>query len=207
MNIITISREFGSGGRELGKRLADELGYDYYDSEIIQTLSQKSGMDAGYIEKTLINHGWQNVPITFRTTLSGNIYYQSERINLLIAQKQVIEEIAAMGKNCIIVGRNADVILAKYHPFNIFVCAEMTDKLRRCRERAAQGEQFTDKEMIAKIKHVDKVRAQTRELIGGAPWGQRTGYHLIVNTGDWEIKELTPAVANFAKTYFAKKER
>ena len=204
MNIITISREFGSGGRELGKRLADELGYDYYDSEIIRALSQKSGMDAGYIEKALSNHGWQNVPITFRMTLSGNIYYQSDRINLLIAQKQVIEEIAAMGKNCIIVGRNADVILAKYHPFNIFVCAQMQDKLRRCRERAPQGEELSDKEMIAKIKHVDKVRAQTRELIGGTPWGQRTGYHLTVNTGDWSIKELTPAVAGFAQAYFAR---
>ena len=205
MNIITISREFGSGGRELGKRLADLMGYDYYDSEIIQALSQKSGMDATYIENALSNHGWQQVPITFRATLSGNIYYQSDRINLLIAQKQVIEEIAAAGKNCIIVGRNADVILAKYHPFNVFVCAEMDAKLRRCRERAPEGEHLSDKELTAKIRHVDKVRAQTRELIGGTSWGLRTGYHLTVNTSDWTIKELTPAVAHFAQIYFDKK--
>ena len=66
MKIITISRQFGSGGRELGKRLADILGFDYYDREIITAISQSKGMDAGYIERTLNNHAWQNIPVTFR---------------------------------------------------------------------------------------------------------------------------------------------
>lgn len=204
MKIITISREFGSGGRELGKRLADYLGFDYYDSEIIQALSRKSGMDEDYIENALSNHGWQNVPVTFRATLSGNVYYQSDRIGLLIQQKQVIEEIAAAGKDCIIVGRNADVILAGYHPFNIFVCAEMDAKLRRCMERAPQGEQLSERELIQKIRHVDRVRAQTRELVGGPAWGQRSAYHLTINTSAWTIKALTQPVAGFAQAYFGR---
>ena len=123
MKIITISREFGSGGRELGKRLADHLGFDYYDSEIISKLSQKSGMDKAYIENALNNHGWQDVPITFRSTLGSTGYIQASKVNLLVQQKTVIEEIAALGKDCVIVGRNADVILRQYDPFNIFVCA------------------------------------------------------------------------------------
>ncbi len=53
MKIITISREFGSGGRELGKRLADVLGFDYYDSEILSAVAKNSGFDANYIENTL----------------------------------------------------------------------------------------------------------------------------------------------------------
>ena len=57
MRIITISREFGSGGRELGKRLADLHACDYYDSEIVHAVTQKSGMDAGYVADTLSNHG------------------------------------------------------------------------------------------------------------------------------------------------------
>lgn len=56
MNIITISREFGSGGRELGKRLADQLSCGYHDSEIISAVARTSGMDAAYIESTLNNH-------------------------------------------------------------------------------------------------------------------------------------------------------
>lgn len=71
MRIITISREFGSGGRELGKRLADLLACDYYDSEIVHAVAQKSGMDAGYVADTLSNHGWQDMALTFRGTLSS----------------------------------------------------------------------------------------------------------------------------------------
>ena len=123
MNIITISREFGSGGREIGKRLADLLGYDYYDNEIISAVAQKSGIDANYIENTLSNHGWKNQAITFRGTLSSTAYVQSSKVALLLEQKKVIEGIAELGKDCIIIGRNADIILRNYHPFNVFVCA------------------------------------------------------------------------------------
>ena len=114
MRIITISREFGSGGRELGKRLADLMKIDYYDSEIITVVAQNSGMDTEYVEKKLANHGWQSFPITYRGTLGSASYVQSSSISLLLQQKKVIEEIAAMGKDCIIVGRNADVILASH---------------------------------------------------------------------------------------------
>ena len=59
MNIITISREFGSGGRELGKRLADLLGYDYYDREIITEIAKRHDVDEKYVEYALNNHIWQ----------------------------------------------------------------------------------------------------------------------------------------------------
>lgn len=88
MNIITISREFGSGGRELGKRLADYLEYDYYDSEIIAMVSQKNGLDENYVEKTLSDHGWKNQPITFRGTLSSSAYLQASQVGLLLQQKR-----------------------------------------------------------------------------------------------------------------------
>ena len=206
MKIITISREFGSGGRELGKRLADFTGYDYYDSEIISAVAKNSGMDARYVEDALANHGWQNHTITFRGTLSSAAYIQSSKINLLLEQKKVIEQIAALGKDCIIVGRNADVILREYQPFNIFVCADMNAKVKRCKLRAPKNEILTEKELIRKMKQIDKNRAQTRELIGGPAWGQRDAYHLTVNTTNWEIKELVPAVAEFAARWFGRNE-
>ena len=204
MKIITISREFASGGRELGKRLADHLGFDYYDSEIISKLSQKSGMDKAYIENTLSNHGWQNVPITFRSTLGSTGYLQASKVNLLVQQKAVIEEIAALGKDCVIVGRNADVILQQYAPFSIFVCADSEAKVRRCMERAPEGENLTEKELLRKMKQIDKVRAQTREVIGGPAWGRRDACHLTVNTSGWNLRELAPAVAQFAQIYFGR---
>lgn len=205
MRIITISREFGSGGRELGKRLADILGFDYYDSEIITTIAKNSGLDEGYVENTLNNSGWQQFPITFRSTFGSSVYMQPNKVNLLVEQKNVIENIAAMGKDFIIVGRNADEILKEYDPFSIFVCAEMEAKIRRCEERAPEGEELSQKELIRKIKQIDKSRAQTREILTGIKWGQRDAYHLTVNTTGWEIKELAPAVADFAVRWFGRK--
>lgn len=206
MNIITISREFGSGGRELGKRLADFLGYDYYDSEIISAVAEKSGLDADYVEYALSNHGWQNHEISFRSTLSSSAYLQSFKVNILLQQKKVIEEIAALGKDCVIVGRNADMILREYHPFNVFVCAEMGAKVKRCMERASDGEKLNEKELVRKIKQIDKNRAYTREIIGGPKWGQRDSYHLTVNTTDFEIKKTVPAVAEFANVWFGREK-
>lgn len=204
MKIITISREFGSGGRELGKRLADILEYDYYDGEIISAIAQNSGLDANYVENSLNNHGWQKYPITYRCTLGSSAYLQSSKVNLLLQQKQVIEEIASLNKNCVIVGRNADVILQQYHPFNIFVCAELDAKVKRCMDRAPEGENLTEKELKRKIKQIDKMRSQTREILSGSRWGQRESYHLTVNTTDWNIKDLAPAVADFASRWFGR---
>ena len=202
MKIITISREFGSGGRELGKRLADRLGFDYYDSEIISAVAKNSGLDPHYVTNRLEDHGWQNFPVTFRGTLGSSAYMQAGRVHLLIEQKKVIEEIAALGKDCVIVGRNADVLLQTYNPFRIFVCAETEAKLRRCRERASGREAFSDKELLRRMKEIDRTRAKTREFLSGSEWGDRNAYHLTVNTSDWTIKALVPAVADFASAWF-----
>ena len=71
MKIITISREFGSGGRELGKRLADFLGYDYYDKEIISAIASNKGMDEEYVARSIEQQGWPNMPMTCHQSLVG----------------------------------------------------------------------------------------------------------------------------------------
>ena len=204
MKIITVSREFGSGGRELGKRLADHLGFDYYDSEIIDYVAKNSGLSADYTEKLLENHGWKNIPITFRGTIGSSAYLQASKIRLLLEQKKVIENIAAMGQDFVIVGRNADVLLREYQTFNIFVCADTETKLRRCKERADEKEMLTEKELLRKMKEIDKNRAQTREILSGSAWGARENYHLTLNTHGWEIKKMIPCVADFANVWFEK---
>lgn len=202
MNIITISREFGSGGRELGKRLADLLGYDYYDREIVTAIAGQKNLDENYVEKTLENPVWQSVPLTYRRSFAGLGRMQEMQTELLLAQTRVIEGIAKTGRNCVIVGRNADVLLAEEKPFRIFVCADMERKVRRCMERAAAGENLSRREIEQNIRRVDKGRARTRELLGGKRWGSPTACHLTINTTEWEIKELAPAAAEFAACWF-----
>lgn len=205
MKIITISREFGSGGRELGKRIADLMGFDYYDSEIVSAVAESSGLDVDFVERELGNHGWQAYPVTFCGTIRSVGYAQSGSVELLLRQKAVIERIAALGKDFVIIGRNADVILEDYHPFNIFVCADTQAKVERCMERRAPGEQLTEKELIRKMRQIDKMRSQTRAILSGSEWGRRDAYHLTVNTTEWNIKELAPAVADFAARWFGRK--
>lgn len=86
-------------------------------------------------------------------------------------RKEAISGIAQMGKNCVIVGRNADVILREYEPINIFVCASAEAKPKRCRERAAKGENPSEKELLRRMKRTDSVRRQTGELMTGSQWG------------------------------------
>ena len=86
-------------------------------------------------------------------------------------RKEAISGIAQMGKNCVIVGRNADVILREYEPLNIFVCASAEAKPKRCTERASAGENLSEKELLRRMKRTDSVRRQTGELMTGSQWG------------------------------------
>ena len=201
MRIITISREFGSGGRELGRRLAEVLSYDYYDKEIISAIASNKEMDEDYVARSIEQDRWQNIPLTFHQSIVG-MPMDTTHTDLLLEQKRVIEEIAKTGKDCVIVGRNADVLLREYEPFNIFVCADMEAKIRRCMKRASENECLNTKEMERKINKMDKSRSQTRDLITGNSWGDRSAYHLIVNTSNWKINELTLAVAEFTKSWY-----
>lgn len=202
--IITISREFGSGGRELGKRLADLLGCEYYDREIIAAIAGETGLDENYVERTLDNHAWQNIPLHFRHSFANVSMVQPVQTGLLIEQKRVIEGIAKAGKDCVIVGRNADILLADEKPFSIFVFAGMEAKIRRCMERADHGENLSRKEIEQNIRRIDKNRARTREMLSGSKWGDPSACHLMINTTDWNIRELAPAVAQFVSGWFGR---
>ena len=187
MNIITISREFGSGGRELGKRLADHLGYDYYDKEIISQIAENKKLDQAFVEKVLENSAKPVFSLTFRNTFAMSASY-AVKTSLMLEERKVIEDIAKLGKNCIIVGRNADVILQNYQPFNVFVYADMQSKLIRCKERAPQQERLTEKELKQKILKVDKARKETRMIVTNRDWGKKESYDLMINTTDRSIK-------------------
>ena len=130
MNIVTISREFGSGGRELGKKVAEILAYDYYDREIITEIAKRHNVDENYVDYALSTHAWQTYSLSFHHSFMSPVYLSSPDSKLLSEQRKIIEEIAEAGKNCIIVGRNADVLLHDKNPLNIFVCADMDAKIK-----------------------------------------------------------------------------
>lgn len=202
MKIITISREFGSGGRELGKRLADQLGFDYYDREIITAIAQKYELDENYVEEALDKDLLKDIPITYGQTLSYVIPCTPYSTTLLLAEQQKVIQMLASRRDCIIVGRSADVILENYDPFRIFIHADMESKIRRCRQRATGDEHLTDRDLAKDIRKVDKARASHHEMFSEIPWGDKRGYDLCINTTGTDPKALVPAIAEYARCWF-----
>ena len=133
--IITISREFGSGGREIGKRLADELGFSYYDREIITEVAKETEMAEKYIQN-ISEKGVSPYPFQFAKSFAVYSNLQKQQTEILVAEQKIIKQIAQNG-DCVIVGRCANSILKEYNPMNIFVCAIMESKIARCIESAS----------------------------------------------------------------------
>lgn len=204
MNIITISREFGSGGRELAKKLAEHLGYDYYDREILSEIAKRHNVDENYVEYALNNHAWQTYTLSFHQSFITPMVIDSPNAKLLQEQRKIIEEIAEAGKNCVIVGRNADVLLRKENPMDIFVCADINAKIERCKKRS-EDQTLTDKQIKKMIKRIDKNRERTRYIIADGQWGDRKSYDLIVNTTNWDISELAKSLVPMVQAYFNNK--
>ena len=200
MGIITISREFGSGGRELGKRLADALGYAYYDREIVTAIAEKNKLDEGYVSYALEGGMFRNFPVHFGRTFSYSPALMAGESRLFADQNRLLRELATDG-NCVIVGRAADVILREFRPFNLFVYADMPSKLQRCRERAPEDEHLSGREMEKKIRKIDFDRKRYHGMISDIPWGDRRGYHLCINTTDREIKSLIDPVAAYIRLW------
>lgn len=202
MRIITISREFGSGGREIGKRLADIMGFDYYDREIISEVARIGNFDERYVESM----GESGYSSGYHLTYGRTLYYPHAQwdnsTRIIVAEQKALEGIAQKGRDCIIVGRCADVVLSKYEPFNLFIYADMNSKLERCKARMEYGDKTTDKMLTKKIKSIDKARSRHREVISGIKWGRKEAYHLCVNTTDIRPKDITPIIADYAESYF-----
>lgn len=205
MSVITISREFGSGGRELGKRMADLLNFAYYDKEIVAAIAQESKLDGDYVEELLEKGMPRSYPITIRRTFSYPSFVNQNATSILVARQKILRALADKG-DCIVMGQSADIILRDYEPFNLFVYGELSAKMERCRERAPEGEWLTDKELLKKIKQVDAARVKSREMLSGLRWGQKEAYHLCVNTTGVQIKTLAPRIADYAKYWLGIKE-
>ncbi|MDO5425008.1 MAG: cytidylate kinase-like family protein [Eubacteriales bacterium] len=153
MKIITIEREFGSGGRELGRRLADALHIPCYDQEIIQEAARLHNLDPAYLERISESDIRAVYPRTIGHRFASLHPLPDDSVKVASSQKKVIERLAGQG-DCVLVGRSADIILKERNPFSIFVYADQPSKLARCISRASDGE--TQSEILRQMKRIDK---------------------------------------------------
>ncbi len=199
MKIITIGREFGSGGRELGKRLAEALGIPCYDKEIIHEAAKMHGLSEEYVENISAADIRVIYPATIGRSFAAGIYYNDSAVKALSSQQTVIQKLAMQG-DCVFIGRGADAILKELNPLNIFVYADKETKLKRCLERGEPGE--TEKEILKQMQRIDKSRANTRNLLTDSAWGKKETYHLCINTSGLEIKAMIPGLLEYVKKWF-----
>ncbi len=193
--LITISREFGSGGRELGRRLADLLGIAYYDKEILLEIEHKTPFSKEYIEEVCENRPIPLFPIHY-----GNSWasvpdpHLKQSIEVYHAQTDIMKELSHKS-SCVIIGRCADYVLRDEKPLRIFVYSDMKSKIERCRQREKGHDILSDKEIAKKIKAIDKRRKKYYEFYTGQNWGDRSNYDMLLNTTNVSIPDLAEVLA------------
>ena len=178
--IITIGREFGSGGREIGLKLAEELGIPFYDKEILRRVSEKGDLHETFLEQNE-EKAPQLLVSSFERFMVDTYYQPSLSDTIFMEQSKVIREIAAEGP-CVIVGRCGDYILEDEQCVKLFVSASMAYKISRKHSVAPEKEDYTDAQMEKYIRDVEKQRRKYYEHYTGRKWGDVTNYDLCIRT-------------------------
>ena len=203
MKIITISREFGSGGRKLGEAIAEHLGFDYYDREIITAIAKNQELEEAFVANIMDKSLKKTVARKFRATLDSENVAEISHQDLLFEEQRVLEEIAAKGRNCVIVGRHAEYRLRNFNPYRIFVCADLDARINNCLYYQETNGAETIKQIAKNIQKVDKTRSHNSFVVTGNEWGNPSNYDLVVNTTNWkEIEEMAPVIGAVAMKWF-----
>ncbi len=181
--IITIGRQYGSGGAEVGKKLGQKLGIDVYDKEILRMTSNESGIKESYFhladeragKKLLYKIIQSMVPENTNPSLGNDIVSAD---NLFRFQSTVIRKLA-QEQSCIFIGRCAEHVLdGTENLVRVFISADMDARIERIREKGY----YTDDEIEKNIKRIDKERREYHRYYTGKDWESLENYDLILNS-------------------------
>ena len=200
-NVITIARGYGSGGRQLGLKLADKLGVHCYDRELIRRASEESG-----ISEALFGENDEKIK---KSPLFGIVkkHYKGQLLpprdadftsdeNLFNYQAKVIKELAET-ESCIIIGRCADYVLKDYdNVIKLYFYAPFDDCIKRVIETYGGNEA----EATKKIHQHDKYRAEYYRYYTGRDWNDATNYDFCLNTSSMSYDKLIDIVTNYIET-------
>lgn len=193
--MICIGRQYGSGGREIGEKLAARLGLVCYDKLLIQ----KSAADAGITEQTVAEN--EELPIGLSDMVSGNPFadsaaltatFYSEKQKVYEAERKTILELAARG-SCVMIGRCASSILrdAGYDVLSVFVYADPEDRAKRIAARNG----MTEKAAIRRAEKTDRLRKKYFDFYSDTPWGEPESYDLMISSSRYGIDGAADVIA------------
>lgn len=204
--VITVGRQFGSGGRELGRKIADRLGIDYYDKELLSRAAADAGVAESYIadndERTprflssVLSFNMGMSPVAWYqgpTSISGDTIYSR--------QGDTIRKLATHGP-CVIVGRTADYVLRDFPcVVNIFVHAPMESCVDRI---IARTPGLSRREARQLAEKTNKLRASYYNFYTDKRWGDTKSYHLTVDTSLLSTDDIADLVAEYARRRLAR---
>lgn len=189
--IITISREFGSGGRTIGHEVAQRLGIPCYDQEIIDRLAEESGLSREYIkDESEDAHHSSWTAVAFSSVRSYGI--PSNQDLIWAAQRKIILELAEKG-SCVIVGRCADVILEDSADLlKVFIHADFNARAKRIVEKYGETEVPTER----RLRDKDKRRAMYYQFYTDREWGAIDQYHVVLDSSVLGIDKCADVIAS-----------
>ena len=180
--VITISREYGSGGRFVGKLVAEKLGISFYDKELISLSAKKSGLSEEYVE------------LVDEKKKSGN-YANNNDDRLFIAETKVIEQLAKK-ESCVIVGRCADYILKdNKDTIKVYLYSDDENKVKR----AVKYYGLDEIDALKQINKINKERQKHYKFYTNREWKNQNNYDLLINVDKYGVEKTADIICNFVK--------
>ncbi|HKK94780.1 MAG TPA: cytidylate kinase-like family protein [Anaerovoracaceae bacterium] len=197
--VITIGREFGSGGHEIGKRLAKKLNIAFYDNELIDLAVEKTGYHKDYV-KNNDEKPPSFTPGSLLTVFAPEFYQLTNIDNIQIHEYNIVKEIAKQ-ESCVIVGRGSDYALREMGSINIFLHSPIEDRVNRILAIDNDENNLSYQEMEKLVNQVDKQRKRYYEYYSDKKWGNSTTYDLCINTSALGIDSTVNLIYDFVKNH------
>ena len=187
--VITISREYGSGGRYIGKLIADKLGIKLYDKNFITKVAAETGLSEEYIEKN------EQKRETLASLNNGYYFGLNNSDKIFIKETEIIREIAEK-VSCVIIGRCADFILKdRKDVIKVFIYSDMESKIKRATKFYGLNEEKAEKE----IKRIDKLRANHYKHYTEQEWNNHANYDICINSDELGVEKAAEVICEMAK--------
>ena len=200
--IITIGRQCGSGGHEIGKKLAERLGVTFYDKELLKLAAQESGLAPENFEmydEVPTNSLLYSLSLGNSGAARGNFDIPIHQ-KIFLAQFDAIQKLADRGESCVIIGRCADYALAQREQvINIFLHADIRQRVRRMVE---QHSDLNEKKAADQIVRTDKRRASYHNFYADTRWGNCDSYDLVIDSLKTGIDNTVRLIADYAELRF-----
>ena len=197
--VITIGRQLGSGGKQIGETLSQGLSIPCYDKQLIQLASRESGLGKDFFEKMdeKSSYSFFGNFVGFRSGYVGDCNYLCNE-TLFKIQSDVIRQLAEK-ESCIFVGRCADYILRNYpHRLSVFISARKEDRIERIR----LAENISEKEAAAFIEQADKRRAAYYNYYSNKVWGMAASYDLCVNSSVFGLDRIISMIEDWVRVNY-----